>query len=141
MDSMKSCAPCGAGISTPFHPRACARGDILTPLRGKATASSHPFKPLALSPGRGGRDRSGIPVLVGLAVFDPPHVEPCGRVLLAGLSWIIVFPRNRHDHQVAFSGHRHNFGPPAVLVRNRALRPAAEKLITGSRPEATLGLC
>src|SRR5215510_10582925 len=34
------------------------------------------------------RDRPVVPMLVGLPILDPPHVEPRGRVGLSRRSWI-----------------------------------------------------
>src|SRR5882672_7553053 len=46
---MKSCAPSGAGISTPLSPTGLARGYILTPLRGwdLDAAFTHGLAPVA----------------------------------------------------------------------------------------------
>src|SRR4051812_45386767 len=75
-----------------------------------------------------GRDRPVVPVLVGYAVLDSPHVEPCGGVGFARRSRIGKLAHDGDNHTIGFGGDRDDLRLPAVAVGNRPGRPPGEEL-------------
>jgi len=73
-------------------------------------------------------DRAVVPMLVGLAVLDPPHVEPRRRVHLSRLQRIRQLAHDPDHDQIAFRDDRDDFRPPRVACGNRPLGAAAEEL-------------
>src|SRR5215510_5120610 len=74
------------------------------------------------------RNRAVIPVFIGLAVLDAPHVEPGRRVSGSGFSWIRKLADDTDGHEVPLSDDRDHLRPPCIARRNRRRRPAAEEL-------------
>ena len=96
---------------------------------------------LAASGRRWSGDRGGIPVLVGFAILDPPHVEPRGRVGLAGISGI-GYSRANATTTRSFSAVTDTTWVFQLLRSGMGVGVRLPKHFrTGSRPEATFGLC
>src|SRR5262245_23671633 len=94
----------------------------LLPLSPRRSRSIHPGAiggiPLTCN-------RAEIPVLIGLAIHEPPHVEPCRCVSLTGRAGIDTLASDGNGHVITFGNDRNDFRSPAVLVRNRRRLPRA----------------
>src|SRR2546427_1467315 len=73
-------------------------------------------------------DRRRIPMLVGLAILDSPHIEPRCRIGLVGISGIAILAREGDHDEIPFRGNRCHLGLPASPVRDGRGRAAAEEL-------------
>src|SRR5476649_1547518 len=75
------------------------------------------------SAGRGRRvDQAVVPVLVGLAVPEAPHIEPGRRVGLRRIVRILQLTTRGDDDEIAFGNHGHYLRSPRVARRNRSRR-------------------
>src|SRR5207249_3736626 len=94
--------------------------------RGSASCTS--------DPGAVGRvalacDRAEVPVLIGLAIDETPHVKPRRGIRLARRARICTLADDRYGHVVAFGNNRHHLRCPTILVRNwPRISAAAEKI-------------
>ena len=79
--------------------------------------------------------RRAIPVFIGFAIFDAPHVEPGGRIGFSFLVWIREFSHRGDSNKVAFGSDGDNFGFPLGWSGNRSRWHSREEL--HDRSEAT----
>src|SRR6185369_3390096 len=59
---------------------------------------------------------SEVPMLIGLAVDEAPHIKPGRSVRLARGARIRALTHDGNGHIVAFSNNGDNFRRPAVLI-------------------------